>query len=306
MELRQLRYFVAVAEELHFGRAADQVHISGPALSQQIIALERELGADLFFRDRRTVRLSEAGRTLLADARRILALSDDAKRRVQHVAASATPLRLGYVSWLPEDINALAGSAVALRIDEWVLPSHVQADRVAEGALDIALTWVTAPQAEERGLTAHLLRYEPLRAVLPGASSVEPVVAKQVCVLVDSDESAWSSWNRFAEEFAAASGARVVKINDGGIAGDAFFAHVRRIGAAVLASPKRHNAVAPPTLGQRPISDPVPVWTWSLVHREDDSRTSVRNLVSALLAVADSRDWRTPPTDRWWAPAELT
>lgn len=301
MELRQLRYFVAVAEELHFGRAADRVHISGPALSQQIISLERELGADLFFRDRRTVRLSEAGRTLLADARRILALSDDAKRRIQQVAASATPLRLGYVSWLPDDISALVGSAVELRIDEWVLPSHVQADRVAEGTLDVALTWVTAQQAEERGLTAHLLRHEPLRAVIPGASSVQPVAAKQVCVLVDSDESAWSSWNRFAEEFAAATGARVVRISDGGIAGDAFFAHVRRIGAAVLASPKRHNAVAPPTLGQRPISDPVPVWTWSLVHREDDCRAGVRDLVTALLAVADSRQWRTPPKDRWWA-----
>jgi DNA-binding transcriptional LysR family regulator len=304
MELRQLRYFVAVAEELHFGRAAQRVHISGPALSQQIIALERELGCDLFVRDRRSVRLSEAGRSLLPDARRILALADDAKRRVRVAAARSTPVRLGYVSWLPDDINALVGSAVALRVDEWVLPSHAQADRVAEGTLDIALTWVTAGHASERGLTAHLLRAEPLHAVVPGVSSAEPVAADRVTLLVDADESAWSSWNRFAEEFAADTGARIVRIEDGGIAGDAFYVHVRRIGAAVLASPKRHTAVTPPSLGQRPVANPVPVWTWSLVHRQDDDRVSVRSVVDSLLSVARNHDWLLPPAQRWWVPSD--
>src|ERR1700749_1030540 len=219
MELRQLRYFVAVAEELHFGRAAQRVHISGPALSQQIIALERELGVDLFVRDRRSVRLSEAGRTLLPDARRV-------------------PVRLGYVSWLPDDIGAGVGPAATLRLDEWVLPSHTQADRVAEGTLDLALAWITAEQAKRRGLTAHLLRVEPLQAVLPGVSASEPIAAQHLKVLVDADESAWSSWNRFAEEFAAHTGAGMVEIDDGGITGDAFYAHVRKVGTAVLASPK--------------------------------------------------------------------
>src|ERR1700741_1504168 len=98
MEMRQLRYFVAVAEELHFGRAADRVHISGPALSQQIIALERELGAELFARDRRSVALTEAGLSLLGDARRILALAEDAQRRLTRAAELSTPVRLGYSS----------------------------------------------------------------------------------------------------------------------------------------------------------------------------------------------------------------
>jgi DNA-binding transcriptional LysR family regulator len=302
MELRQLRYFVAVAEELHFGRAAGRVHISGPALSQQIIALERELGTDLFVRDRRSVRLTEAGRSLLSDARSILALSDDAKRRVLAAAARSTPVRLGYVSWLPDDIDTIVGSSVALRLDEWVLPSHTQADRVAEGTLDVAVTWVTAGHARRHGLTAHLLRAESLHAVGPGMASTEPIAAQQLTVLVDADESAWSSWNRFALAFAGATGARVVRIDDGGIAGDAFYAHVRRIGAPVLASPKRHTAVAPPSLGQRPVAAPVPVWTWSLVHRDDDDRVSVRGVVDALLAAARSRDWLTPPAQRWWVP----
>jgi hypothetical protein len=134
-------------------------------------------------------------------------------------------------------------------------------------------------------------------------NTTEPVAARRVNVLVDVDESAWSSWNRFAEEFAADTGAGIVRINDGGITGDAFYVHVRRIGAAVLASPKRHTAVTPPSLGQRPVADPVPLWTWSLLHRADDDRVSVRHVVDSLLALARSRDWRKPPVRRWWTPS---
>lgn len=304
MELRQLRYFVAVAEELHYGRAAERLHISGPALSQQIIALEREVGAQLFVRDRRSVRLTEAGRSLLEDGRRILALADDAKQRLRRISAETTPLRLGYVSWLPDDLATLLGPAVAVRIDDWVLPSHAQADRVADTSLDLALAWVSAPGAEKRGLTAHLIRAEPLRAVLPGATSEGPVAAADVTVLVDADEAAWSSWNRFAVQFAAHTGARIARIEDGGIAGDAFYSHVRRLGVPVLASPKRHSAVAPPTLGQRPVADPVPVWTWSLLHRRDDSRLAVGHAVDAMVALAVGRAWRTPPAGAWWVPAD--
>ncbi|OBG70178.1 LysR family transcriptional regulator, partial [Mycobacterium sp. E3298] len=239
----------------------------------------------------------------LPDARRILALADDAKRRLQRAAARSTPVRLGYVSWLPEDLTTLVGSAADLRLDEWVLPSHAQAERVAEGTLDVALAWVTADQVSQLGLVAHLVRTEALRAVLPGTSSADPVAAQRLSVLVDADESAWSSWNRYATEFAAAVGARVVHIDDGGITGDAFYAHVRKVGAAVLASPKRHTAALPPSLGQRPVAEPIPLWTWSLLHRRDDDRASVRDAVDALLTIARTRDWPAPPAGRWWAPA---
>src|SRR5207244_4324758 len=139
VELRQLTYFVAVAEELHFGRAAARLHLAGPSLSQQIRNLERELGTQLLIRDRRHVELTPAGSQFLTDAREVLGAAARAFDRA-HDGAGESPLRLGYVSWLPREAAALPDLRV--RIDEWVLPSHQQAARCSEGSLDLAIAWI--------------------------------------------------------------------------------------------------------------------------------------------------------------------
>ena len=267
MELRQLRYFVAVAEELHFGRAAERLHIAAPSLSQQIKALEATLGAPLFIRDRRHVELTSAGRLLLADAREIIALAASAQRRLE---GTSGPLRLGYVSWLPDELVASVRSD--LRLDEWVMPSHIQIARVLDGGLDAAIAWAPAAHGS---LHLQLLWAEPLAAVVPARLRDETIAARRLRVLLDADLTSWDAWNQFGREFAEAAGARVVEIDDGGVTGRGFHDHCRRLNAPVLQSPKRHQASLPPGLRTRSVRNPTPLWCWSLVTRADDDRPSV-------------------------------
>ena len=280
VELRQLRYFVAVAEELSFGRAAERLLIAGPSLSQQIKALERDLGVRLFDRDRRSVALTPAGSALLADARALLERADDLQRRARRLAGSE-PVRLGYVNWLPPDLNARTAAVAPVRVDTWVAPSHVQAARVADGGLDLAVCWVTTDELDQHGVHARLVGADRLYAVAIGDDSGE-VAARDTLVLLDEDETSWSSWNVYAQELARETGARAVRISDGGITGPAFFDHVRRSRGPVINSPKGQTAPLPPDLIKRPVVTPQIYWTWSLVWRRGEARASVLAVVDAL------------------------
>ncbi|MFH8618866.1 LysR family transcriptional regulator [Streptomyces sp. NPDC017979] len=164
MQLQQLRYFVAVAEARHFTHAAELVHVSQPSLSQQIRALEKELGAELFSRARGNIALTEAGEALLPLARRILADADTARHEVQElVQLRRGRVRLGATpslctGLLPDVLRAFHDRhpGIQLLIDEG--GSHDLVRRLARGALDLALVVLPLPPASPALTTVELLR----------------------------------------------------------------------------------------------------------------------------------------------------
>lgn len=299
MELRQLRYFVTVADELNFGRAADRLRIAGPSLSQQIKALERDLKVQLFDRDRRSVALTAAGSALLPHARALIEQADELRRQALGFSSSE-PVRIGYVQWCPTNWAERAAGVAQLRVDTWVMPSHAQAARVADGSLDLAICWVAKADLESLSLQARLVGADRLYALSVGQDP-SPADARELTVLLDSDGASWSSWNRYAEEFAAATGARVVRVEDGGVTGANFFDHVRRLRRPVLNNPKGQNDLAPPDMTRRPVRHPSPVWTWSLVWRRDEQNPLVLAVVDAFTTGIDCSALTEPGV---WLPRD--
>ena len=300
MELRQLRYFVTVAEELNFGRAADRLRIAGPSLSQQIKALERDLKVRLFDRDRRSVALTTTGASLLPHARALVEQADEFRRRARDLPATE-PVRIGCVNWCPVDWAERAAGVAQLRVDTWMMPSHTQATRVSEGILDLAICWVDTTDLESLSLDARLVGVDRLYALCVG-SDTSPVEATDTVVLVDGDTATWSSWNRFAEQFAADTGARMAHTDDGGVTGPTFFDHVRGIGRPVLNNPKGQNEQEPQDFVRRPVIHPTPLWTWSLVWRRDETSAAVLAVVDAF--TRETADLGIDGDDVWLPAAD--
>jgi DNA-binding transcriptional LysR family regulator len=280
MELRQLRYFVAVAEELNFGRAAERLLIAGPSLSQQIKALERDLGVRLFDRDRRSVSLTPAGTALLPHIRAVLERADDVRSRAARMSGSE-PVRLGYVSWLPADPVARVSAVAQLHVDAWVAPSHTQAARVSSGGLDLAICWVCTDDLERHGLNARLIGADRLYAVAAGTDP-DAVRVRDTAVLCSDDTASWLQWNVYAERLARDTGAHALRISDSGITGSGFFDHVRRSPRPIVNCPKSQTSSVPSDLVKRPLVEPRVYWTWSLVWRRGETRSAVLATVDAL------------------------
>ncbi|MCF3990770.1 LysR substrate-binding domain-containing protein, partial [Pseudomonas aeruginosa] len=170
MELRHLRYFIAVAEELHFGRAAERLGISQPPLSQQIQALEEEIGARLFERTNRRVELTDAGRLFLDESRQVLAQVDKAVllARRAHLGELGE-LKIGFTSsapftsTIPSSIHAFRKAYPDVHLDLQEMSSRQVLKALLEESLQVG---VIRPLALPDAVHWVELFREPLVAVL--------------------------------------------------------------------------------------------------------------------------------------------
>src|SRR3984893_15581387 len=187
MDPRKLRYFLAVAEELHFGRAARRLNISQPPLSMQIRALEDELEALLFTRDRRNVALTEAGCVLLVEARNVLVQIDHARNAVQRAARGEVgSLAIGFITPVEYNVlppllwdvgRSLSGLLFALSR----VKTRQQTPELETGTLDVGL--LTAP-VDRPTLCCHRVWRERMIVAIPAvhalARSTAPILVRRL------------------------------------------------------------------------------------------------------------------------------
>ncbi|WP_214108632.1 LysR family transcriptional regulator [Acrocarpospora catenulata] len=295
LNLRLVRYFVAVAEEMHFGRAAARLFIAQPSLSTQIRRLEQELGTPLLSRNTRKVELTPAGERFLEAARKLLAAAQDAV----YAAAGDEPLRIASIvdglDTVPLILRTLRRQRPSLEVVHGIAGMIRQIAEVRAGRLDLAVGLFTEQQTE---LEAEVIRLDPVRLVLredhPLAAHGEiPVSRLDQCRWVFGNSDHTPDWVEFVLAFLAEAGVRPRPPHSGQTPLSSMLEQVREWDA-VAAWPE---SCPPPGAGLvvRPIVHPSPVYPWSLVWRPDRMSDRIRAFQSAARTTAADSGWLTDP-----------
>jgi DNA-binding transcriptional LysR family regulator len=291
MELRHLRYFVAVAEELSFTRAAERLHIGQPPLSHQIQMLEAEVGAQLLERSKRWVRLTEAGKLFLDDARRILGLAEQAAQTARRAErGEAGELRVGFTFSTPltplfvAAINRYRQRYPGVTLTLREMSTLGQIDAIANRELDLGLVR-PLESALPDGITLTVLRRDPLEMVLPldhplaGRESVS-VRDLEGQPLVMYPESAGTGI--YPQIFRLCREAGFKPIIAMEAAESSTIIGLVAAGCGVSVLPSSFNIIQMSGVCYRPLADADATTTLSLAQRRDE----VSPLVAAFVAVA--------------------
>jgi DNA-binding transcriptional LysR family regulator len=312
LDMRSLRAFVAVAEELHFTRAATRLFIAQQALSREIRRLERQLGAPLFVRTTRRVTLTPEGERLLPRARGLIALHDQV---VTEMGSPARPVLVDLISAGPLTGSRILEAARAAATDFEFRRRHgggigttIRLLQAAE--LDVGFgraDWVG--QRPTPALDRRLVRFEPLAALLPGD---HPLAAKRAVRLRDLagtelDTNPGSpdahEWIDLMAQFVELAGARPTPPHLPALGLEDQALHLVQQGLPIITTV---DHVPVPGGVIRPIVDPVPIYAWSMLWRRGDRSPGVAVLAEAADTVGRQRGWLTLPAEAWLPEPEAS
>lgn len=300
MELRHMRYFVAVAEELHIGRAARRLHLAQPPLSRQIHDLEAEIGVALLRRAGRGIQLTEAGKVFLEGARQTLAASDHAVRMARRAAHGAVgELAIGCVSAataqvLPNLLRSFRAAYPDVTVRVMPLTSREQLVALREGR--IALGLLRLP-TDDASLAQLVLRHESLLVMLPDSHPLAAVDHISLSVLAHEpliiypradNPAIYDTIIGYCRQ--AGFSPTIVQEASEGLIMQGLVASglgiALRIGAATDTA-----SLASAGVVVKPLTDALPGWEMALVWRQDDSAPVVQRFLEvARQALARTGD----------------
>jgi DNA-binding transcriptional LysR family regulator len=305
MELRQLRYFVTLAEELHFGRAALREHIVQSALSQQVQRLERELGVRLLNRSTHHVELTPAGAAFLIEARQIL----DHVGRAAHVARntvdSPPTLRAGIVDAgydsMPQILRAVQQRHPELTIHQVEASTPEQYRQLANGRLEIGIGLASLPPPS---VASELIRLDPLGVLVPdshrfAAQDGVPVASLAEEPLLLGEENQTPEFNQFVGDLCRSAGFEPT-IYEGTVESNRAAADLVLQHRCLLCVPSSSRTSNRPGTVWRPLTEPVSHYPWSLLWRSGDPSPYVAAVIDTARQLAHRLGWLEttgPPAD---------
>ncbi|TQL97173.1 LysR family transcriptional regulator [Actinoallomurus bryophytorum] len=299
VELRQLRYFVTLAEELHFGRASAREHIVQSALSQQLQRLERELGVRLLERSTHHVGLTTAGAAFLVEARQIIAHVDRAARVARSAAGTAPSLRVGIIDAsydsMPLILHEVQARYPDLVIHQIEASVPEQYQRLLDGRLDVGIGRAALAPA---GVASHLFRDDPLGVLVPDGHRFASLDGVPVATLAEeplllAEDAQAPEFNQFVVEMCRTAGFTPA-VYEGTVESIRAAAALVAAGRCLYCVPSSCISALPGTLW-RPLIDPPSHYPWSILWRATDTTDHVRAITTCARAMSRRLGWLATP-----------
>lgn len=304
LELRLLRHFVAVAEELHFSRAARRLFVAQQSLSRDVRRLEDQLGVQLLDRDTRSVALTPAGELLLSRARQLLAWHDETVRELR---TGTAPCYVNVVGQRLTPARVLAAAREAAPEVEYAATFHARLETsvslLSRHRLHAAFgrhSALAGPAVRE--MAHRMVRWEPLALLVPdghrlaGRPGIPARDLRGLSLCAHAGTQAAPEWADAARQLAEAFGAELDGDHPPAHGVDEIAHRIRRHGTAVLTLVTQP---AVPGAAVVPLVDPVPLYPWSLLWPRDTRHPGLEVLRATVARLARAEGWLDVPEDAW-------